>query len=179
MSGSRSANRARCRSPQPRTDCAPNTGATRARSRPHPSPSPDRVRARPALPQEPAAPFSGRPFCCWPSAAKKGYRLRVRNWAYSCRASWRTARQFLIHNVTSPPSISALRKVFVLFRHRMPLSWHFWPASTARGARARPDHSISRHCAWLTNGWHEPDPSRLSEHWSHEQSRDAQIFLLK
>ena len=57
MSGSRSANRARCRSPQPRTDCEPNTGATRARSRPHPSPSPDRVRARPVLPQGLAAPF--------------------------------------------------------------------------------------------------------------------------
>jgi hypothetical protein len=60
--------------------------------------------------------FSGRPFCCWPSAAKKGYRLRVRNWAYSCRASWRTARQFLIHNVTSPPSISALRKAICPFQ---------------------------------------------------------------
>ena len=31
---------------------------SRPRSRPHPSPSPDRVRARPALPQGPAAPFS-------------------------------------------------------------------------------------------------------------------------
>src|ERR1700688_4967965 len=59
MYGSRSANRARCRSPQPRTDCEPNTGATRARSRPHPSPSPDRVRARPVLPQGLAAPFCG------------------------------------------------------------------------------------------------------------------------
>ena len=33
--------------------------SSRPRSRPHPSPSPDRVRARPALPQEPAAPFLG------------------------------------------------------------------------------------------------------------------------
>ena len=32
-------------------------GATRPRSRPHPSPSPDRVRARPPLPPEAAAPF--------------------------------------------------------------------------------------------------------------------------
>ena len=39
---------------------ATEQGATRPRSRPHPSPSPDRVRARPALPQEPAAPFLDR-----------------------------------------------------------------------------------------------------------------------
>jgi hypothetical protein len=48
--------------PQPRTErtwralSAPKIGATRPRSRP-PSPSPDRVRARPALPPEPAALF--------------------------------------------------------------------------------------------------------------------------
>ena len=38
-------------------DLALNFRSSRPRSRPHPSPSPDRVRARPALPQEPAAPI--------------------------------------------------------------------------------------------------------------------------
>src|SRR5215813_15611977 len=41
--------------PPPRAET--KQGAPRPRSRPHPSPSPDRVRARPALPQGPAAPF--------------------------------------------------------------------------------------------------------------------------
>jgi hypothetical protein len=77
----------------------------------------------------------------------------------------------MTHTVTSPPSISALRNGYLSFSDMaFPLSWHPWPASPARGAGARPDHSISRHCAC---GRHEPDPSRLPEHWSHEQSRDA------
>ena len=46
-------------------------GVTRPRSRPHPSPSPDRVRARPALPQEPAAPFFGRPFAVGPQQPRR------------------------------------------------------------------------------------------------------------
>src|SRR5262245_6825680 len=43
--------------PPPPPHAETKQGATRPRSRPHPSPSPDRVRARPALPQGPAAPI--------------------------------------------------------------------------------------------------------------------------
>jgi hypothetical protein len=57
MSGLPWASRVPRAPPQRRADRFRSDKELRARSRPHPSPSPDRVRARPALPPEPAATF--------------------------------------------------------------------------------------------------------------------------
>ena len=107
MSGSRSATRAPRLPPRRRAERAErDKGATRPRSRPHPSPSPDRVRARPPLPPEAAAPFLAKrvkPTCAGPSriAASAAHRCRPRR-----GSSRRPSRRACASTRAGAPTIS-------------------------------------------------------------------------